>query len=108
MSPKLPQTLARYFSAASAHDVEAMIADFAEDALVKDEGATHRGLDAIRRWMNDTIRKYDYKVEPAEFSERDGKSIVTGVVSGNFPGSPVTIRHEFTLEHGKIARLEIG
>ena len=40
--------------------------------------------------------------------ERDGQTIVTGLVSGNFPGSPVSLRHEFTLDHEKIIRLEIG
>jgi len=108
MTPKIPETLSRYFTAASAHDVEGMSALFAEGAVVRDEGREHRGLAAIRAWMQEAIEKYDYTVEPTAFAKREGKSIVTGLVSGNFPGSPVSLRHEFTLAGEKIARLEIG
>ena len=108
MPIRLRDTLARYFSAASAHDAEAMSALFASAAVVRDEGREHRGLAAIRRWMQETFEKYDYTVEPQALEERGGKSVVTGLVSGAFPGSPVSIRHEFTVEDGKITRLEIG
>ena len=49
MPIRLHDTLARYFSAASAHDAEAMSALFASAAVVRDEGREHRGLEAIRR-----------------------------------------------------------
>ncbi len=58
--------------------------------------------------MEETIAKYRYRIEPTGFRERGGKTIVTGLVSGNFPGSPVSLRHEFTLEGEKIAQLEIS
>ena len=108
MPIRLPDTLARYFTAASAHDAEAMSAVFASTAVVRDEGREHRGLAAIRRWMQETFDKYEYTVEPQAFEERGGKWVVIGLVAGPFPGSPVSIRHEFTLEGGKITQLEIG
>jgi hypothetical protein len=108
MPNSLHDTLARYFTAASVHDSEAMSALFASVAVVRDEGREHRGLPAIRRWMQETFEKYDYTVEPQASEERDGKWVVTGLVSGTFPGSPVSIRYEFTLEDGKITRLDIG
>jgi len=40
-------------------------------------------------------------------STRDGKVVVTGRVSGNFPGSPITLDHIFEIEGGKIVSLEI-
>jgi hypothetical protein len=43
-----------------------------------------------------------------DVAKAGGKTVVTGLVSGNFPGSPVRLRHEFTFDRRKIARLEIG
>ncbi len=106
--PNLPEPLFRYFTAASTHDIGGMIALFVTGAVVRDEGREHRGLLAIREWMRETIEKYDYTVETTAFIEDGGRAIVTGLVSGNFPGSPVSLRYVFLLQGGKIARLEIG
>lgn len=108
MSVTLPQPIAAYFAATNARDIPTMIAAFSEEAVVADEGKRHQGLDAIRSWMNEAITKYDFKVEPTDFIETEGKTVVTGVVSGNFPGSPVHLRHSFTFDGAKIVRLEIG
>ena len=108
MSTKLSPTLASYFVAANAHDVDGMIADFAEDAVVKDEGRQHRGRAAIRDWMKATIEKYDFKANPIESSRMGRKTVVLVSLSGKFPGSPITIQYEFTVEAQKIACLEIG
>ena len=40
-------------------------------------------------------------------SERDGKVIVTGKVSGNFPGSPMKLDHVFKIDGDRIVSLEI-
>ena len=104
----LPRPVADYFSATNAHDVAAMSAPFAEDAVVKDEGREHRGLEAIREWMRETIRKYDVRVEPMDVREADGSAVVTGRVSGTFPGSPITLRYRFAFDGHGISRLEIG
>ena len=39
--------------------------------------------------------------------ERDGKTVVIGKVSGDFPNSPVQLQHIFGLEGDKIVSLEI-
>ena len=67
-----------------------------------------QGTAAIRQWMDAAIRKYEHVVEVLTCTEADGKTIVTGRVSGNFPNSPVELRYAFTLAGGKIARLEIA
>jgi hypothetical protein len=107
MTAKLPEILARYFTSANAHDVEKMMVFFAREALVRDEGREHHGLDAIRGWIRETIEKYDYTVEPTAYTEHDGRQTVTALVSGTFPGSPASIHYEFTLARGKILLLEI-
>jgi ketosteroid isomerase-like protein len=104
---KLPEPIAAYFAAVNVHDIEATLAPFAETATVKDEGQERRGAAAIREWIEDTTRKYRVTVVVTEVNEADGKTVVTGQVSGNFPGSPVQLHYNFTLDGEKIARLEI-
>ena len=69
-----------------------------EDAVVKDEGRQHRGRVAIRDWMKETIEKYDFKASPIESSRTGTRTVVLVSLSGKFPGSPITIQYEFTVE----------
>jgi hypothetical protein len=108
MTARLPKVLAEYFAATNAHNVGAMIAAFAEDATVHDEGRDHVGVSAIRTWMEETIEKYDYKVEPIESSRNGSSAVVLVSLRGKFPGSPITLQYAFNLSGERIARLEIG
>jgi hypothetical protein len=107
MSTKLPEPIEAYFTATNRHDIDAMLAPFAETARVKDEGQERRGTAAIREWLEETTRKYNFTVAVLGTAEADGQTVVTGRVSGTFPGSPADLRHFFTLDGGKIAHLEI-
>jgi hypothetical protein len=106
MAISLPKPIAAYF-AADKGDVEAFARCFTGNAIVKDEGHTHNGLAAIRKWKAQTSTKYMYTVEPFASEEKDGKTVITSHLVGNFPGSPVKLRYFFGLEGDKIASLEI-
>lgn len=108
MSTKLSSTLESYFAATNRRDLNAMIAAFADDAIVKDEGQEHRGQAAIRVWMKTTIEKYDFVAEPTSVARSHDQTAVSVVLTGKFPGSPVTVTYWFKLDGQKIARLEIG
>ena len=108
MTTKMHSTLERYFVATNKHDVAGMIADLADDAVVKDEGREHRGVPAIREWMKETIRKYKFRAEPTSVARENDRTAVAVTVSGDFPGSPIALTYWFKLEGQKIARLEIG
>jgi hypothetical protein len=108
MPTKLPAPIAAYFTANNVHDIDAMLAPFAETAVVKDEGREWRGSAAIRQWMQETTAKYAATVAVTDVVETDGKTLVTGRVSGNFPGSPVDLQFAVTLAGAKISRLEIS
>ena len=108
MALRLPDPIARYFASENAHDASALDQCVAADAVVRDEGQTIEGLAAIKAWRIETGKKYHHTVEPLAMSERDGKVIVTGKVSGNFPGSPIELDHTFKIAGGKIVSLEIG
>ena len=105
-SLNLPKPIAAYFTADKG-DGDAVSRCFTEDAVVKDEGHTHRGRAAIKTWKTDASAKYDYTSHPIACEEKDGKTIVTSHLAGNFPGSPVDLRFFFTLGGNKIASLEI-
>ena len=106
--PKLAQPVANYIAAANAQDIAAVIACFGKTAVVHDEKRERRGIAAIREWAVEVKEKYQPTVEVLGAEERDGRTIVTGRVSGNFPGSPVELRYAFTVTGGRIDRLEIA
>jgi hypothetical protein len=105
-SLSLPRPIAAYFAADKA-DGEAVSRCFTENAVAKDEGHTHKGRAAIKEWKTDASAKYEYTSEPFVCEEKEGKTVVTSHLVGNFPGSPVDLRFFFKLEGDKIAWLEI-
>jgi hypothetical protein len=81
---------------------------FGPNAVVRDEGHSYDGLSGIQRWMAETKRKYNHTVAPLAIAQRDDKTVLTARLTGNFPGSPVTLQFSFVLQGGKIASLEIS
>lgn len=55
----------------------------------------------------ETWKKYQHTIEPLASAEKDGKTIITNRLTGNFPGSPIELEFVFTLDGDKIASLEI-
>jgi len=104
----LPPPVARYFDAQKARDVEAQTLCFTEDALVHDEGQDHQGLDAIRKWKLAVQSKFEYECEPLAASVEGATVSVLVRLTGNFPGSPVDLDHQFTLDGDKISGLSIS
>ena len=107
MAIHLAKPIHIYFASENAHDVGRLDWCFAADAMVHDEGRTIKGIAAIKAWRSETGEKYPHTVEPLSVTERDGKTVVTAKVSGNFPGSPVNLDHIFELHGDKIVSLEI-
>ena len=108
MALALPAPLPDYFTAKNAHDIDAMLAAFAADARVHDEGRDHRGRDAIRAWIADTTAKYSVTATPEDMAQDGAETVVRALVAGNFPGSPAHLTYRFTLAGARIAALSIG
>lgn len=108
MPIELPPALAGYFAADAGADADALLRLFAEDAVVIDERRTYAGHDQIRAWKTGAAATYSYTAKPIVIEERDGSTIVTAHLEGDFPGSPVDLRYVFTLGAGRITRLEIA
>lgn len=108
MKLRLPIILQRYFEAQNAHDIEAMVACFALDAAVRDEGHDIRGTEAVRAWKKETSANYRITAEPLECRVEAGSTVVVVKVSGNFPGSPANLTYRFGFAaDGRISTLEV-
>jgi hypothetical protein len=107
MPADLPIPIAIYIGAANRGETKALGRCFAESAVVRDEGKTIEGLAAIKKWMVETKQKYQHTIEPLASTQKDDKTVVTNRLTGNFPGSPIELEFVFTLDHDKIAALEI-
>jgi len=103
----MPADLPTPIGAANRGETEALAQCFAESAVVRDEGKTIQGLAAITKWMVETKQKYQHTIEPLASTQKDGKTIVTNRLTGNFPGSPIELEFVFTLDGDEIAALEI-
>ncbi|GGY43458.1 nuclear transport factor 2 family protein [Pseudoduganella albidiflava] len=107
-SPVLPSAVAAYIQAANDQDAAGVAACFVADGTVRDEGATRRGSAEIAAWVHDTATRYQSSIEPLAMVGDDAQCELSAVVSGNFPGSPVTLKFHFVLVPGGIASLAIG
>jgi hypothetical protein len=107
MSVDLPTPIAIYIAAENRGDTESLAQCFAENAIVRDEGQTLEGLAAIKQWKVETRKKYQHTVEPLASAQKDGKTIVTNRLTGNFPGSPIDLDFIFSLDGNTIVSLEI-
>jgi hypothetical protein len=94
---ELPSKIARFIEASNPRDLDRAVECFASDAVVEDEGRTHRGVEEVRVWKRETDERFVYTIEPYAVESRDGHTVVTGTLAGNFPGSPVELKYDFTL-----------
>ena len=103
----LPFPIQAYFDADRQRDGEAVIRAFAAEAVVKDEGHTYAGHQAIGAWWRETKDKYQAVLEPLEVTGEDDAPTVRARATGQFPGSPAIISFMFRLDGDVISRLEI-
>ncbi|HVG52417.1 MAG TPA: nuclear transport factor 2 family protein [Xanthobacteraceae bacterium] len=107
MSLQIASNIAAYFDASNARDAKKVAACFTPDAVVVDEGHERKGIPAILEWKDWAEKKYQPVSEVLGSEDAAGKTVVQSRVSGTFPGSPVVLKFEFTLEGGKIVRLQV-
>jgi len=107
MTIPMPAPVADYFLHANAHDADAVAACFSQDAEVRDEGHAYRGPDAIRAWKRATSARYGATAHPVSCEVTPPGCIVQAEVTGNFPGSPVRIVFDFSLDGPVITALAI-
>ncbi|RYD69067.1 MAG: nuclear transport factor 2 family protein, partial [Sphingobacteriales bacterium] len=86
---------------------KAYIDCFSETAIVHDEGKTHKGKAAIQQWIEKADKEYQSVLEPLSYEETSTESILTGEVSGTFPGSPLVLKFHLGIKDNLINSLSI-
>jgi hypothetical protein len=104
-----PDVITRYFNVTAERNTDTIVALFADDATVVDEATTRRGKDEIRAWRNGPATAYTYTTEL--FSTQPiapNRYLITGRLTGNFPGGVADLKWDFTIADDRITRLVIA
>ncbi|CAN7591603.1 nuclear transport factor 2 family protein [Duganella sp. LjRoot269] len=102
----LPAPIVKYF--ASEHNPEALAQCFKADAILKDDGHSYEGVEAITAFLAAASVKYNATTVPFDMKDDDSFHVVLAKVTGNFPGSPANLSYRFGLDRGLIDSLEIN
>jgi hypothetical protein len=94
-------------TAQNQNDSQAFVAIFSQNAVVYDEGHTHRGTQEIESWNVATNKKYATQLELVQTTGDDTNLIATMRVSGNFEGSPIKLNYHLKIYADKITELRI-
>jgi hypothetical protein len=65
-------------------------------------------MKAIRAWIEETVARYDDQADVRSATPSGFGVEVLADISGTFPGSPVRLRFNFTLDEDQIIRVEIA
>src|SRR6266516_5266009 len=109
MTKQMSPTAAAYVRSINEHDPATFNALFAEGAVVNDNGREFRGSASIKAWSDREIFDAQVTLEIIDVADRDGETVVTTKVDGNFDRTglpdPVIIDHQITADGGKIVGL---
>ena len=115
-TPSLDNTVidavvAGHLAAVNACDEDAIVATFADDALVNDAHREFWGREAIRRWVAGEIVGDRVTIEVTEVMDHHGDTIVRGRYDGDYDKTnlpdELILTNYFTVRDGKIVTLII-
>ena len=108
---KLGGVVAGYVAAVNAFDEDAVVATFADDALVNDVRREFLGKDAIRRWVREEIVGDRVTIEPIDLIEHHGQTILRGRYDSDYDKTnlpdELVLTSYFTVQDAKIVTLII-
>jgi hypothetical protein len=105
----LDPVLAEYINGVNAFDEDAIVATFADDALVNDAHREFWGREAIRRWVARELVGDRVTVAVIEVLDHHGDTIVRGRYDGDYDKTnlpdELILTNYFTVRDGKILTL---
>ncbi len=105
----LETVVAEHIAAVNAFDEDAIVATFADDALVNDAHREFWGTEAIRRWVAREMVGDHVTIEVTEVTDHYGDTIVRGRYDGTYDKTnlpdELILTNYFTVRDGKIVRL---
>jgi hypothetical protein len=106
---RLHGIVAEHIAAVNAHDTDAIVATFADDALVNDVRREFWGSDTIERWVAREIVGDKVTLEVTEVIDHYGQTIVRGRYDGEYDKTDLPneliLTNYFTVRDGKIVSL---
>jgi ketosteroid isomerase-like protein len=107
----LPEPIVAFVKAMNMYDGDAMLAAFAEGAVVNDQQCQHLGKDAIRRWADKEIIGDRVTMYVTDALAHPGGHAVTAKVTGTYDKTglpdPLVLRFYFSLGEGGITQLVV-
>jgi hypothetical protein len=101
--------VAEHVAAVNAHDEDAIVATFADDAFVNDAHREFWGAGSIRRWVAKEIVGDRVTLEITEVIDHHGETIVRGRYDGEYDKTDLPdeliLTNYFTVRDGKIVSL---
>jgi SnoaL-like domain len=105
----LPPVVAGHIDAVNAHDEDAIVATFADGALVNDAHREFWGSEAIRRWVAREMTGDQVTIDVTEVIDHHGDTIVRGRYDGTFDKTnlpeELILTNYFSVREGKIVSL---
>ena len=105
----LETVVAGHITAVNAFDEDAIVATFADDALVNDAHREFWGTEAIRRWVAREMVGDHVTIEVTEVIDHYGDTIVRGRYDGTYDKTnlpdEIILTNYFTVRDSKIVRL---
>jgi hypothetical protein len=105
----LDSTIAEHIAAMNAFDEDAIVATFANDALVNDNHREFWGTEAIRRWVAKEIVGDHVTMVVTEVIDHYGDIVVRGRYDGDYDKTnlpdELILTNYFTVREGKIVSL---
>jgi len=105
----LEAVVAEHIAAVNAFDEDAIVATFADGALVNDAHREFWGTEAIRRWVAREMVGDHVTIEVTEVIDHYGDTIVRGRYDGTYDKTnlpdEIILTNYFTVRDGKIVRL---
>ena len=106
----LDTVIAEHIAAVNAFDEDAIVATFADDALVNDARREFWGIEAIRRWVAREMVGDKVTLQVTEVIDHHGDTVVRARYDGeydktNLPPGDLILTNYFTVRDGKIITL---
>jgi hypothetical protein len=107
----LTGVLAEHVAAVNAFDEDAIVATFADDALVNDAHREFWGTEAIRRWVAREMVGDKVSLEVVEVVDHYGETIVRARYDGEYDKTnlptELILTNYFTVREGRIVSLMV-
>jgi hypothetical protein len=105
----LGPVLAEHLRAVNAFDLDAIVATFAEDALVNDARREFRGIEAIRAWVAKEMVGDHVTLAITKAFDHHGTTVMRAAYDGDYDKTglpdPLIMTNYVTVQNGKIVSL---